>query len=268
MASATETVKGAVDTSHEESKKKTALYETVIKEIYHYISLHRLSPGDKLPSETELSAMLGVSRNTIREATRILQSIGIVHSSQRTGMTIREFSISSLNRFFPHCVQIINTTMQKIYEARLWFESSIIDEIIGNATPQDIDNMRVAMKPMIAACLEGDGALFLSADIDFHKEYFQCTHNDIITGMGDIILSYAQLASAEQQLLTPSTITSMILTVEEHKKIIQFVEEKNKADLLKIVHKVHTTTKAGVLDPPAEPAFTPVLAGRPQAHRG
>ena len=222
-----------------EPRKRKGLYENVIKEIYQYINTNELLPGDKLPSESEFSRLLGVSRNTVREAARILQSLGIIQSGQRTGMIIQEFSISHLSNFFPNTVGIINTSTEKILEARLWYETSIIDFIIANATPDDIENMRNAMVPMISACLNDDGGTFLQTDIDFHREYYKCIHNKILYGLGEIVLAYAEVSARETQLVQPSTLTMMIMTLEEHKKIIQFVEEGNKDDLMQIIKTVH-----------------------------
>jgi len=46
------------------------------QEICRLIEAERLSPGDALPPETRLAEMLGVSRNSVREALRVLHGLG------------------------------------------------------------------------------------------------------------------------------------------------------------------------------------------------
>ena len=47
--------------------------------IYSYIKINELQPGDKLPSERDMAAMLKTSRNSVREALRILEDRGLIY---------------------------------------------------------------------------------------------------------------------------------------------------------------------------------------------
>jgi DNA-binding FadR family transcriptional regulator len=51
------------------------------QEICRLIEAERLSPGDPLPTETRLAEMLGVSRNSVREALRVLHGLGYVEKA-------------------------------------------------------------------------------------------------------------------------------------------------------------------------------------------
>ena len=55
-------------------------YEKVIDYIESNILDGHFEVGDKLPSERELSQMLSVSRNSVREGIRILEVIGVILS--------------------------------------------------------------------------------------------------------------------------------------------------------------------------------------------
>lgn len=55
------------------------------KKLLDYMREHELKPGDRLPIETELSELLGISRLTLREAMNTLKSDGILHSVQGKG---------------------------------------------------------------------------------------------------------------------------------------------------------------------------------------
>ncbi|SHL36334.1 transcriptional regulator, GntR family [Pseudonocardia thermophila] len=65
--------------------ERVATYELVIEKIEEQLVSGALGPGDRLPPERELAALLGASRQAVREALRVLQALGIVRSRQGTG---------------------------------------------------------------------------------------------------------------------------------------------------------------------------------------
>jgi len=60
--------KGTVDRLHLVREQGDLLLAQVARHIEQQIALGRLSPGDRLPSERELAAQLGLSRNTVTAA--------------------------------------------------------------------------------------------------------------------------------------------------------------------------------------------------------
>ncbi len=53
-----------------------------------YIQSEKLVSGDRLPTETELAEMFGVSRLSLREATKALEFLGIIESRTGVGLTV------------------------------------------------------------------------------------------------------------------------------------------------------------------------------------
>ena len=70
-------------------RKKQPLYVTVHERIKDIISEEGLKPGDKLPSETELIELLGVSRGTVRQAVKLLRESGVIYNHQGKGSFLR-----------------------------------------------------------------------------------------------------------------------------------------------------------------------------------
>jgi GntR family transcriptional regulator, transcriptional repressor for pyruvate dehydrogenase complex len=69
------------------------LYETVVRQILDLISRGEIAPGATLPPERDLADRLGVSRNVLREAFRVLEVRGIVRSRQGGGRYVRDDNI-------------------------------------------------------------------------------------------------------------------------------------------------------------------------------
>ena len=66
-------------------KKEDKLYIQTFREIRGYIIRHGLKPGDLLPTELEMSQMLGVSRNVVREAIKSMELMGMVQACPGRG---------------------------------------------------------------------------------------------------------------------------------------------------------------------------------------
>jgi GntR family transcriptional regulator len=70
-------------------QRPSSLYLSVKDEIVDLIAKGMLKPGDKLPSEYELSKKLGVSRMTLRESLRALEEEGLVARKQGVGTFVK-----------------------------------------------------------------------------------------------------------------------------------------------------------------------------------
>jgi len=75
-------------TSEMRNLKSKKLYLQVYDELCNYIQENNLNPGDKLPTEAEMTQMLGVSRNVLREAIKALEITGVITSKPGVGITI------------------------------------------------------------------------------------------------------------------------------------------------------------------------------------
>ena len=70
---------------------KPKVYQGVLQQIRLYIEKNRLGPGDKLPSERELSEKLQAGRSSVREALRALELLGIIETRTGEGTFIANY---------------------------------------------------------------------------------------------------------------------------------------------------------------------------------
>src|SRR5713226_10178938 len=61
--------------------RRESVISRAAQEICRFIEAERLGPGDALPPETRLAQMLGISRNSLREALRVLHGLGHVEKA-------------------------------------------------------------------------------------------------------------------------------------------------------------------------------------------
>ena len=75
-----------------------SVVQSVIDRITEGIIEGELKPGDQIPTEHELSSLLNVSRNTVREAIRILIAYGVLEVRRAEGTFVCDgFSTKMLN---------------------------------------------------------------------------------------------------------------------------------------------------------------------------
>ena len=78
---------------------KLSKSEIVAAKLRSYIINKGLKPGDRLPTEGELAEQFGVSRVSVREATKALGFLGIVEAAPRRGLSVGKVSIKSQSRY-------------------------------------------------------------------------------------------------------------------------------------------------------------------------
>lgn len=73
------------------SQANSKVYLEIVKQLKHIIEKNELNPGDRLPSERELSERLNVGRSSVREALRALELLGLIETKRGEGTYIRDF---------------------------------------------------------------------------------------------------------------------------------------------------------------------------------
>src|SRR5688572_817043 len=103
-------------------RRKQLLYQTVQQEIKSYIAEHSLKAGDSLPPETELAQQLGISRTSVREAVKSMETLGILEARPGAGLFVRKFSFDPLLDNLPYGLMTGLKDLQDILEIRFHIE--------------------------------------------------------------------------------------------------------------------------------------------------
>lgn len=163
------------------SERRSAV-ETVIDTIERLILTKRLRPGDRLPSEFELTRTLSTSRGSIREAIKILSSFGVLEIRRGDGTFVSE---SLSRRLFDHLVfQMILSDPDKrmLKELRELIEIGIIQLVLTNAADEDLRAIQAEVERMAAKVAEKDAdpKTLTELDLAFHRAIGRATKNELI----------------------------------------------------------------------------------------
>ena len=126
------------------------LYESAIEQIMDLVKRSELKPGDKLPPERELAERLSISRGSLREAFRVLESRGIIKSKPGGGRYIREIRKNGYSNTENIILSLEKSSILELLEAREIFEVKIAKIAAQRATVEDIKSIEEALNKMIS----------------------------------------------------------------------------------------------------------------------
>ncbi|ANF84449.1 GntR family transcriptional regulator [Pseudomonas antarctica] len=150
---------------------KRSLVDQALEQLRRRITEGRWAIGERLPTEPELSAELGISRNTVREAMRVLAFSGLIEIRQGDGSYLRSMSDPlGAMRALSHC------TLEQAQETRQILEVEAIGLAALRRTEADLRALRAALKAS-AELYHGDLEAYISADLVFHKHLVDAAHN-------------------------------------------------------------------------------------------
>ncbi len=154
-------------------------YHKVIDYIKNQIREGRLESGGKLPTERDLSEILGVSRNSVREAMRSLEIIGVISSHQGAGNYLTGNFESSLMESLSMMFLLNQIDYQQISQLRRALEMQALMLAIDHITEQEI-----AEQVEIIAQLEHETEdINVILDKRFHYNIAKASKNVLITNI-------------------------------------------------------------------------------------
>jgi DNA-binding FadR family transcriptional regulator len=170
----------------EDVTPRPARTETVsdlaIRRITGLIVRGEYEPGARLPSEKELTVMLGVSRNALREAVRALCLIGVLHVRHGDGTYVTTLDPNALLGGTELAMEFLQgPTALQLYEVRRLLEPAAVALAAARITPEqlaDLDAYLVAM--------DGDLAFsdaMVDADVAFHRAIVSSTGNEVLASL-------------------------------------------------------------------------------------
>jgi GntR family transcriptional repressor for pyruvate dehydrogenase complex len=152
--------------------QKRTLSSEVVEQILSMIHTNQLQPGDRLPSERELSRAFNIGRSSVREAIKILETTGLVRTTTR-GKEIclpRSAKIPAFN------LAADLTNIREVFEARKAIEIELSGLAAERASSEEIAVMRQAL------IAEGASqSVVAAADIAFNRALARSAHNSVLS---------------------------------------------------------------------------------------
>ena len=146
--------------------------------------------GDRLPPEPEIARTVGVSRTPVREAVKILETIGVIEIRRGIGTFVRPHARNTLGYLMLFETAIQEVSPEQLFESRLMVEHTAAELASIRSTPSDIGRMREANEELrrLAEDPGADLDQVTEADIAFHKAVFDSCGNPLIAAIGKLTI--------------------------------------------------------------------------------
>lgn len=126
------------DSAAPKSLRQPVISEAVRDYIKEYIIAHNLRPGSVLPGEAQLCEELGISRSSVREAIKSLQSLGLIEVRRGDGLYVRETNFDAITEILSYNLRLNPNMLLEVFHVRMWLESAVIGEAIPKLSDGDI----------------------------------------------------------------------------------------------------------------------------------
>jgi GntR family transcriptional repressor for pyruvate dehydrogenase complex len=157
--------------------------ELVIDRIVEMIALGELPPGKTLPSERDLAAQLGVSIIALREATRVLKTLGVLGSATRRGTVVLPNAAYAQFEQLGILMALSEKTAVNVVEARSIVEGRAVRLAAMRATGEEIRELRRILERQ--RVVVRDVVHFPLEDEAFHRATVAAAHNPILVTVLD-----------------------------------------------------------------------------------
>lgn len=196
--------------------------EELVEGIRSYIDTERLYVGDNLPSERELCERFNTSRNTVREAMRMLKAYGVVDVRPKVGAIITDNRMERVFDLFSfNTLEISRDTFSEIQGFRGLLEVGSVDVIFENVLDEDLVYLRELNQSLAQAKSIAEASEF---DFRFHTRIISILRNravlDIYRLMKPVIIRIMEKGKSRRDFSTD--------TFAQHAEIIDALEARDR----------------------------------------
>lgn len=206
--------------------RRRGLQAEIQEIVKRYIIDHQFKPGDALPGEGELAKQMGISRPSLREAMKVLQTIGVIETRHGSGTYVGSFSLNPFAEGMAFQILIAAQHSETappelldLVDLREAMETSQMRKVIGQHTDEQIANMRTIAREM--AMGKHRSAAFTQRDLALHQLFYQPLQSRVFT---EFIRMFWRISNLTLQAYAESSRDSVL---EEHDRIIDAIAARD-----------------------------------------
>jgi len=201
-------------------------YQRIVEQVEEALARGDLAPGHRLPSERELVAQFAVSRSTVREALRVLESNGVVRSrpGDPNGPEILPFSHSALRKQMVRLARVDELTLSELIGFRMIMDGAAIQVASRLRTPEQLAEMEETLIAMREA-IDIDFAAFSEADLAFHDVIAQISRNSLIQTCNEVVRGVVLSLISDKIAHAPNSRALMLESLHHHAEVVEAIRD-------------------------------------------
>jgi GntR family transcriptional repressor for pyruvate dehydrogenase complex len=198
--------------------KKTRVFEDVARQIQHLIVEGTLNPGDLLPPERQLAERLGVSRNSVRDAIRALEVVGLIVPRQGEGNVVADVSPEVLVSPIATLLFRKRKLVAELLEFRKMFEPAVAARAADRATAVEIEHLREILERQRRKSRDGESTV--QEDAEFHYALAIAAGNSVVRALLDVVMELLRETRARSLQVEGRLERSL----EGHQRVLDAIE--------------------------------------------
>ncbi len=185
--------------NYEMPSRHDSVSEIIVAMLRKYILDNEMTTGDKLPSETELSNTLHISRASIREGMKSLESMGIIRTLHGKGRYIRDFNYDQMIESMTYNLQVHFKDFQEVVQVRSVLESYFLLEAYKQMTEEDFAELDALVDQMAEDVRKGVSYSELAqTHTAFHKSLYRHINNRLLDSLISMFATFQRLYSSRR----------------------------------------------------------------------
>lgn len=228
-------------------QREPSLHQSVQDALKDFIVGSGLHPGDPLPAEGELARQLGVGRNSVREAVKSLQTVGVIESRRGSGLFVGRFSFDPLLDALPYGLMVDTGELTDLLDVRGALEVAMVAKAIEVRTDEQIAALRRILEAMRTRAAAHEA--ISSEDREFHRTLFAQVGNRVLLRLIDVFWRSFHRAAQHGNLGNERPLA----TFEDHAAIVDAFErgdvDATKATLDRHYDGIRALLKGGDASP-------------------
>jgi GntR family transcriptional regulator, transcriptional repressor for pyruvate dehydrogenase complex len=195
------------------------------RKVLRLIHERGFKPGDKLPSERELSALFGMSRGALREALIRLDTLRIIDSRPKSGIFLRaisaERSIEAMVLFAETDTPLTAEEVAQSVELRRILELEALRLACARRTDADLERLAAILERSEQLIKKGQS--LAKVDPEFHKAIVAATQNDVFVRFINVFY----LMSRKRREIYFTNPGQNLRSHAQHKQLYKAIEERD-----------------------------------------
>lgn len=229
-------------TGYLKNLKSESVVQKVINCLTDAIVAKELKPGDKLPTEPEMAATMGVARSSVREATKILAYLGVLESKRSEGTFVANgFQESMIDPMIYGIILNQGEDFESLMELREMTEVGILRLAIKKQNPEGLERIRQALEQFEAAVdspSENVVEEAFQADNSFHDAVSALCQNALVDKINRVVrvLTYAVRHETVKTMVTTDRSKELL---QAHWRIYEVLQNKDPEGLEEIIRTTY-----------------------------
>lgn len=211
--------------------KSESVVQQIIDTLIGAMIRRELRPGDQIPTEMELAESLGVGRNSVREAIKILVYFGVLEIRRPEGTYVCDgFTETMIDPIIYGIILDKAGSYEYLMELREIMEAGVMKLAMKNAEPEEFESLRIQLDRMKREIEIGNVDRIFHEDNEFHRIVTSMGHNPLVQKIEGVVMTLTHSMRYE-------TVKTMIESgkgqesYEAHEKLYKMLANKDEEQL-------------------------------------